>query len=122
LRKIYKVLKHGTNHFTLADHIAFVPTGQVIADSDALAFIYIVEEDEQYSYLTFGQELWIDLLVHIQKGQNPVIEVGDKSIVLDGMIDELTSLLFNIEGNCNYGESFVEAVEKIFNPILKDVE
>lgn len=120
MRKIYTVLKNDVNHFTLADQPSFVPISQVIVDADTFAFIYIVEENEQYSYLSFGQELWIDLLEHIQKGQNPVLQVGETSIILDGFIDEMTSLLFNIKGNSNYGDSFVETVEKIFASVLED--
>lgn len=104
----------------MADQPSFVPISQVIVDADTFAFIYIVEENEQYSYLSFGQELWIDLLEHIQKGQNPVLQVGETSIILDGFIDEMTSLLFNIKGNSNYGDSFVETVEKIFASVLED--
>ena len=38
---------------------------------------------------------------------------------LDGFIEELTMLIYNIEGNNNYGEAFSSAVELAFEEVLK---
>ena len=40
--------------------------GQMITDSDSMAFIYLLEDETGYHYLKFGQEVW-PLLVNTLK-------------------------------------------------------
>lgn len=117
MRKVYEV-ENKFNQLQITEPINAKPTGQVLVDSDAFAFIYIVEENEQYSYLTFGEAVWPNLVELLEKEQNPSIEMNGELVELEGFYDELTYLLFNIEGNSNYGDEFVERVEKAFAKIL----
>jgi len=109
-------------HFSLNEtgkERQFQPVGQVLTDSDDFSFIYIVEEDGQYSYIKFSKNFWPQLVELLKKGQNPYLKIGDLSIELIHFNEELESLIFNIEGNDNYGNDFVSAVESVFEPILK---
>lgn len=117
MRKVYEI-ENKFNQLQVTEPINAKPTGQVLVDSDAFAFIYIVEENEQYSYLTFGEAVWPNLVELLEKEQNPSIEMNGVLVELEGFYDELTYLLFNIEGNSNYGDEFVERVEKAFAKIL----
>lgn len=109
-----------TNEFHLEEAAKLKPTGQVLADSDALAFIYIVEENDEYSYLTFDAELWPALLTYVVEERNPIVQVGNEKIQLEGFYEEMAFLLPNIAGNSNYGESFVERVESVFAPAIDE--
>ena len=42
------------------------------------------------------------------------IRVNDVEIELEGLKEEVEYLVENIEGNANYGEELVTAVEKVF--------
>lgn len=109
-------------HFSLnelSEEKQFLPAGQVIVDSDDFCFIYIIEEENQYSYLKIPQKLWPQLVSLLKTEQNPFLQVGNQLIELTDFNDELKTLLFNIEGNDNYGADFVNAVESDFEPILK---
>lgn len=127
MRKVYTVEQyqsvHNSFYFSLNDNhygIQIEPAGQVIVDSDQFAFIYLVEEGEEYSYISFPQELWSALVDVIRSEQNPYLKIADQTIELVNFNDELQTLLFNIEGNDNYGNKFVQAVEKAFAQVLKD--
>lgn len=90
------------------------PTGQVLADSDNGAFLYVIDENDAYSYLRFNQSIWPQLVHMILSDQKASLTVDDGSVELTDFTNELKSLLFNIEGNGNYGETFVQAVEEAF--------
>ena len=53
---------------------------------------------------------------------DPVLSWKDEIISLPGFKDELTMLIYNIEGNDNYGEAFSSAVEQAFSTILQHME
>lgn len=89
-------------------------TGQVIVDSDNEAFLYIIEENEAYSYLSFGKNVWSQLLQMLLAEQKAYLKVEDGLLPLQQFADELQGLLYNIEGNSNYGDQFVENIEKAF--------
>lgn len=95
------------------------PAGQVLTDSDHLAFIYIVIENGEYSYIRFSKNVWPALLKIVQNKDKIFLQCGNEKLELVNFVDELEMLLFNIEGNGNYGEVFVNAVETIFEPIFK---
>ena len=129
LRNVYNIESYGYIHNKLrfsvnekASTIQITPVGQVIVDSDRHAFIYIVEEDGTFSYLSFGEAMWPALIEMVQRGENPYLALGEKTIELHHFYEELEGLLYNIEGNDNYGESFVSAVETAFRPILLNNE
>lgn len=118
MRKVYEVISNEQHEYHIAETASLKPTGQVLADSDAVAFIYIVEENNEYSYLTFGEGLWHTLVQYVAEERNPVVQIAGESIELDGFFEEMSFLLPNIAGNSNYGEAFVERVERVFAPVL----
>ncbi|MEK9197554.1 hypothetical protein ACH0B5_10455 [Ureibacillus sp. 179-F W5.1 NHS] len=125
MRNLYKIEKcqylHNDLHFSLNEslnRIQIEPAGQVLADSDNLAFIYLVEEGDGYSYVQIPQKFWSELVQLVKLNRDPYLMVKDEKIKLTNFTEELHSLLFNIEGNDNYGNEFVGTVEKIFKEIL----
>ena len=129
LRNVYNIESYVHLHnkltFSLnekASTIQITPVGQVIVDSNYHAFIYIVEEDSTYSYLSFGEKMWPALVEMVQRGEDPYLTLGEKTIELHHFYEELEALIYNIEGNDNYGESFVSAVETAFQAILTNNE
>lgn len=101
------------------EHIQIQPAAQVIVDSDNEAFIYIVEENGVFSYLRFARSIWPLLVEVVKSKQDPSLRVGAQQIVLTNFFEELSILLFNIEGNSNYGDDFVQAVEQSFAEIFQ---
>ncbi|MEI4769689.1 hypothetical protein WAX74_08510 [Psychrobacillus sp. FJAT-51614] len=93
--------------------------GQMITDSDSLAFVYLLEDETGYHYVKFGQDVWPLLVTTLKATKDPTLQYGDEEIVLDMFREELEMLIFNIEGNENYGAEFSSAVEEAFNEILK---
>lgn len=127
MRKIYNIEKfkqvNNTLHFILNENevdLQFKPAKQVIVDSDDFAFIYLVDAGQDYSYLRFSPTIWPQLVSILKEQQNPILNWGEQFIVLEDFVDELQMLVFNIEGNNNYGEQFSKAVEEAFTLILKD--
>lgn len=125
MRNVYKVdnyqFVHNNLHFSLNENenrIQIQPAGQLLADSDNLAFVYLLEEGEGYSYLYLPQQLWPQLVELLKLNRNPYLLINNHPVELINFTDELQSLVFNIEGNDNYGTDFVEAVEKAFAEIL----
>ncbi|WP_342566908.1 hypothetical protein MKY09_13915 [Psychrobacillus sp. FSL K6-4046] len=92
--------------------------GQMITDSDSLAFVYLLEGDSEYHYLKFGQDVWPLLVNTLKATEDPTLQIGDQRIVLVKFKEELEMLIFNIEGNDNYGVEFAQAVENAFKEIL----
>lgn len=93
-------------------------TGQVIVDSDNEAFLYIIEENEAYSYISFSENVWPHLLQMLLAEQKAYLKVEDGLLPLQQFADELQGLLYNIEGNSNYGDQFVDNIEKAFAEFL----
>lgn len=111
-------------HFSLNEDVTeekqFQPAGQVLTDSDDSSFIYLIEEGNQYSYLKIPQKLWSSLVELLKTEENPFLQINNQLIELSNFNEELRTLVFNIEGNDNYGSDFVNAVEREFEPILKN--
>ncbi|ALC86271.1 MULTISPECIES: hypothetical protein [Bacillaceae] len=93
--------------------------GQMITDSDSLAFVYLLEDETGYHYVKFGQDVWPLLVTTLKATKDPTLQYGEDELVLDMFREELEMLIFNIEGNENYGVEFSSAVEEAFNEILK---
>lgn len=126
MRNVYIVEKYeyiqDRFYFSLNDNeskIQIEPANQVLVDSDAVAFIYLVEEGDGYSYIQFPQTVWSALAQLCKEQNNPYLLLGDREIELHDFVDELQMLLYNIEGNDNYGSHFVEVVEEVFKEILQ---
>lgn len=95
------------------------PSGKMITDSEQMTFVYLLDEEDAYGQIHFEQKVWPEMVAALEKGQDPVFMYQDKKIVLTGFIDELTMLIFNIEGNHNYGVTFASTVEEVFADILQ---
>ena len=93
--------------------------GQMITDSESIAFIYLLEDETGYHYLKFGQEVWPLLVNTLKAVDDPSLQIGEKELTLHGFKEELNMLIFNIEGNDNYGADFNRAVEETFSEILQ---
>ena len=107
--------------FTLEDvpkQLNIKAGGQMITDSDALAFVYLLEGDSEFHYLKFGQDVWPLLVNTLKATEDPILQIGDQRVVLVKFKEELEMLIFNIEGNDNYGVEFAQAVENAFKEIL----
>ncbi|WP_078548051.1 UPF0738 family protein [Litchfieldia alkalitelluris] len=111
-------LKDNTLEFQLVDNNIEISsmkvTGQMLVDSDNLSFIYIVETNDEYVYLSFPTSVWGSLRKLIEDKLIPVLRQNGQEIVLEGIAEELTYLVQNIEGNANYGEEMVSMVEETF--------
>lgn len=93
--------------------------GQMITDSDSMAFVYLLEDETGYHYVKFGQDVWPLLVTTLKATEDPVLQFGDIVLTLNMFREELEMLIFNIEGNENYGATFSKAVESAFQEILK---
>lgn len=100
------------------EDIQFQPAGQVIVDSDDFAFIYLVDTGDAYGYLRFPPNVWPQLVQILEQQQDPTLQFGEQTVVLQSFYEELQNLMLNIEGNNNYGQPFTDAVEKVFANIL----
>ncbi|KOY82428.1 hypothetical protein I6G82_14720 [Lysinibacillus macroides] len=127
MRKIYTIetsnFEQDQLHFSLNDNeekLQLKPAGQLIADSDDFAFVYLLDAGEDYHYLRFPLSSWENLVHILQKKENPILRIGEASIELTNFYDELEMLVYNIEGNFNYGAEFVQAVEQHFRAILAE--
>ncbi|MBK3494906.1 hypothetical protein JFL43_08530 [Viridibacillus sp. YIM B01967] len=94
--------------------------GQVITDSDEMAFVYLMDAGEGYQYIKFPQTIWPLLVKTLQSDSEPLLTWGEEQIELVNFQDELNALIFNIEGNHNYGVDFSTAVEEAFAEILNE--
>ncbi|WP_342510066.1 hypothetical protein [Sporosarcina sp. FSL K6-2383] len=105
-----------------ADEPQGIPSGKMITDSENLSFVYLLEIEEGYRQLHFAQAVWPLMVEVLKLDVEPVLVWQDQAVSLIGFKDELTMLIYNIEGNDNYGEAFSLAVEQAFHDILSDVD
>ncbi|GLC87734.1 UPF0738 family protein [Lysinibacillus piscis] len=127
MRKIYTIetssIENEKLYFSLNDSeekLQLKPADRLIADSDDFAFIYLMDAGDMYHYLRFPEPSWSQLLYVLQQKQNPLLKLGEEVIELTNFYDELEMLVYNIEGNSNYGAQFVQAVEQHFQTILAE--
>ncbi|WRP08136.1 hypothetical protein U9J35_08270 [Rossellomorea aquimaris] len=88
--------------------------GQIIADSDRYAFVYLAENEEEYVYLYLEESIWDELKKALQEKSAVIAKSDDYSLELDQFTEELDYLVTNIEGNGNYGDEMVKKVESVF--------
>ena len=96
------------------DLAAFAPTGQMLVDSDQLSFVYIVDQEEGYRYVTIPEGTWSVIQNGIQAGLETFLTNKNGKLKLDGFQSEMEYLIQNITGNSNYGEEMVAKVEQVF--------
>lgn len=102
------------------DRQAGTPAMKMITDSEELAFVYLLDEDEGYTYIHFPKETWPYMAKALESGNDPHLMWNDEKLPLRGFVEELTMLVYNIEGNDNYGEAFTTAVEQEFEAFLQN--
>ena len=96
------------------------PAGQLIADSDHYAFVYLCDAGDAYAYIRFEPVVWPALVEVLKQEKDPTLHIGEQSCTLLHFFEELQMLVYNIEGNSNYGDEFVRIVEHAFAQILTD--
>lgn len=91
-----------------------IPTEQILVDSEQFSFVYLMENQEGYTYIIIPESIWPILKETITK-QFPVwIQANDEELELTNFNDELVDVINNIRGNSNYGEEMVTKVEENF--------
>lgn len=88
--------------------------GQIIADSDRFAFVYLAENEEEYVYLYLEEPMWQDLKSALEKGMPVMARGTERTLELHQFQEELQYLVDNIQGNGNYGDEMVAKVEAVF--------
>ncbi|OIJ10119.1 hypothetical protein BKP35_13465 [Anaerobacillus arseniciselenatis] len=89
--------------------------GRMLADSDQLSFIYILDVEDDYIYVSFPKETWNDLNIALQKSLPLFLQVDEENRVpLIQFHEELQYFISNINENSNYGEKMVEVVSQFF--------
>jgi hypothetical protein len=89
-------------------------SGQMLVDSDQLAFIYIAELNGEYVYVTIPNGVWPTLRSGLESEYEAYLANNQSRLHLSGYREELNYLIENIKGNSNYGDEMVGKVESIF--------
>lgn len=91
-----------------------VPGEQILVDSDQCSFIYLMEDQDDYTYISFPEKIWSFLRTAIEQKLPVFVLFKDEQIELVNFQDELEYIISNIKGNSNYGSEMVTKVEAIF--------
>jgi hypothetical protein len=87
---------------------------QILVDSKQFSFIYLMENQEGYTYIEIPESIW-PLLKETVTKQIPVwIHFNEEELELTNFNEELVEVINNIRGNSNYGEEMVTKVERVF--------
>lgn len=89
-------------------------TGQMLVDSDGLSFVYVLEINDEYTYLAIKEDFWPELKRGLDSQSNVYLSNSTKQLELENFFEELEYLVENIKGNGNYGEEMVTKVEACF--------
>ena len=92
----------------------FAATGQMLVDSDQLSFIYIIDKEDGYQYVTIPAGTWNVIQEGLQTGLETYLTNNGGKLKLDSFHSEMEYLIENITGNSNYGEEMVAKVEQVF--------
>ncbi|WP_028402592.1 hypothetical protein [Ectobacillus panaciterrae] len=90
------------------------PRHHMLVDSDNLAFLYILEGDGDYMYVSIPHTVWPACKQMLDEHKKAYVRVNETELELEQLQEELEYLISNIEGNANYGEELVSKVEAIF--------
>ena len=91
-----------------------VPGEQILVDSDHYSFIYLMENQEDYTYIVLPEDFWPSLKAANELKIPVCLSFEEKQIELINFHDELEYVISNIKGNSNYGNEMVTKVEEIF--------
>ncbi|WP_042455322.1 UPF0738 family protein [Neobacillus dielmonensis] len=92
----------------------FVPSGQILVDSEHFSFIYLMEDQADYTYIVLTEAIWPLLKLAMEQNLPVYIEHGEVQVELECFRDEMDYLITNIKGNSNYGNEMVSKVEAVF--------
>lgn len=100
--------------FEESDLAGLTAVGQVLADSDQLSFIYILDYQEEFIYANLPSKVWPELKETLDSSIPAYLTVNGLTIELKDLHDELSALLENIKGNANYGEEMERKAVETF--------
>lgn len=104
------------NNKELEDIKGIKPEGRMLADSDNTAFIYILDVNDDFIYVSFQETVWSDLNKTLSNHLPLFLQIDDDTrIPLIQFEEELQYFISNIKENSNYGEKMVQAVSKAFS-------
>lgn len=89
--------------------------GTMIADSEQSSLLYIIEENEEFVYVTMPIEYWSEMKKASDLKSQVFLQAGEVKIPLENWQTELTFLVENVVGNFNYGEEFVKQIQSVFS-------
>jgi hypothetical protein len=92
-----------------------IPGEQILVDSDHFSFIYIMENDDDYTFLMLSEQIWPNLKEAMGQSLPVILTFNDEEIELTNFQDEFENLIINIKGNGNYGVEMARKVETLFN-------
>jgi hypothetical protein len=91
------------------------PEGRLLADSERLSFIYILDVENDFIYISFPDTVWEELNTAFNKCLPLYLNINkDERVQLIQFQEELEYLLSNIQENSNYGQKMVQAVSNAF--------
>ncbi|MDP4085152.1 MAG: hypothetical protein Q8934_11140 [Bacillota bacterium] len=100
---------------TVSEDISgFIPGSHILSDSDQFSFIYLMEKEEEYTYIIIPEVFWPILKESLRADAKAVLQHNHDEIELTLFKEELEYLISNIKGNGNYGEKMIEKVESLF--------
>jgi hypothetical protein len=91
-----------------------IPREHMLVDSDHFSFIYLMEENNDYTYIALGESIWSTLKEARSRKLPALLISGEQQQELVSFHEELDYLIHNIKGNGNYGDEMVGKVEKTF--------
>lgn len=89
-------------------------SGQMLVDSDGLSFVYLLEKEEDYTYIVIPNTVWKEVKIALTEQLPVYLSNQSERLLLNQFHEELSYLIENIKGNSNYGEKMVNEVEAIF--------
>ncbi|PMC40422.1 hypothetical protein CJ195_01535 [Bacillus sp. UMB0899] len=89
--------------------------GQMLVDSDHLAFIYILESNDEFVYASLPHQIWPQLKEALDKDYQVEMKMSNYQVELENLLEELRYLLENIKDNANYGDEMESKVVELFS-------
>ena len=87
---------------------------QILVDSDQFSFIYLMEDEEDFTYIVLPENTWPFLKSALEQKLAVWVTFNDEMTELTGFLEDLDYVLSNIKDNSNYGEDMLIKVDNIF--------
>ena len=84
----------------------------VLVDSDNLSFLYILENESSFIYVSIPHTCWEAMHEAMNNDVVMFVRVNDIEMELEGLKEEVEYLVENIEGNAN---TYIASLEQIIN-------